>query len=314
MSKDLVSIGITCFNAEETIQRAIDSALNQTYPNVEIIIVDDASSDKTGELVSECAKQHRRIKFFTNKNNQGVAAARNKIIDVAEGEYIVFFDDDDYSFSVRLERQLELLNQVKRQCGGDIFCYCDRYVVKPYESRVDHIAYGLGRGPTDVVNAEEVLHMLMIGVSNRSHYTGRSGEIGCGTLMARKKTLKELGGFDARFRRCAEWDLAVRAVSIDGFFVSVTEPLLTQYKTKSPEKKGKVILTYLVLLRQKNKALLLKRKIYLASICSAYVQYYGSKGPAYKAILFRWVSYFLAPKSIFYQKIKKNLKRWRRPS
>lgn len=90
-----ISIIITAFNAEETISRAIESAIGQDYENLEIIIINDGSEDKTEEKVLEFTKNNENIKYY-KKDNTGVADTRNFGIEKATGEYILFLDDDDY--------------------------------------------------------------------------------------------------------------------------------------------------------------------------------------------------------------------------
>ena len=92
-SMPLISIGITCFNAELTIKNAIESALNQTWINKEIVIVDDCSIDNSCSLIRTFVEKFDFIHFYQNKKNIGVAGTRNNIIKYANGEYIVFFDD-----------------------------------------------------------------------------------------------------------------------------------------------------------------------------------------------------------------------------
>ena len=111
----LITIGVTCFNAEDTITRAIKSAQNQTYPNFEIVVVDDTSTDNSIEIIEGMQKQDQRIFLHRHHENQGVASARNTIIEKAKGEYIAFFDDDDESIPERLSKQYERLSDFQQE-------------------------------------------------------------------------------------------------------------------------------------------------------------------------------------------------------
>jgi len=91
-----VSVIIPTFNNEKLIGRSIESALNQTLKEIEIIVVDDCSNDTTGSIVEEYKKKDNRIKLITNKVNMGVGISRNKALKKAEGEFIGFIDSDDY--------------------------------------------------------------------------------------------------------------------------------------------------------------------------------------------------------------------------
>ncbi len=90
----LISIIIPAYNIENYIVRCLDSLLNQTYKNLEVIVVDDGSSDNTGKIIDDYASKYENIKVI-HKKNAGVSAARNSGIDVANGDYIGFVDGDD---------------------------------------------------------------------------------------------------------------------------------------------------------------------------------------------------------------------------
>lgn len=93
--KILVSIIIPVYNAEKYIGRCLDSVLNQTFHNIEIIIVNDGSEDDSETVIQKYLKQDDRISYFYQENN-GVSMARNKGMDYAGGKYILFVDSDDY--------------------------------------------------------------------------------------------------------------------------------------------------------------------------------------------------------------------------
>lgn len=91
----MISIIIPIYNAEKYLRRAVDSILNQTFSDWELILVDDGSSDCCGEICDEYAGKDGRIQVLHRKN-QGVSASRNAGLDIASGEYIYFLDSDDY--------------------------------------------------------------------------------------------------------------------------------------------------------------------------------------------------------------------------
>lgn len=93
MSK--ISVIIPCYNIAEYIERCVESVINQTYRELEIILVDDGSTDMTGELCEKLSKIDSRIKVL-HKENGGLSDARNAGIDVAEGDFYSFVDGDDY--------------------------------------------------------------------------------------------------------------------------------------------------------------------------------------------------------------------------
>ena len=108
-SAKLVTIGITCFNAEETIERALESAVNQDWTNCEIVLVDDCSTDESVQIANVFAYNHRHIRIIEREKNGGPAASRNTILQHAKGVFVAFFDDDDISFPCRVRSQIKRL-------------------------------------------------------------------------------------------------------------------------------------------------------------------------------------------------------------
>lgn len=95
MEKGLISVIVPVYNVEQYLEKCVNSITNQTYRNLEIILVDDGSTDNSGKICDHLAKNDSRIKVI-HKKNGGVAEARNFGIDVATGENISFIDSDDY--------------------------------------------------------------------------------------------------------------------------------------------------------------------------------------------------------------------------
>ena len=93
--KPCVSVIIPVYNSEKTLKRTLDSVLGQTINNIEVIIIDDGSSDGSREIINNFKKKDSRVKIIFQKNS-GVSSARNRGIEIAEGKYIVFVDSDDY--------------------------------------------------------------------------------------------------------------------------------------------------------------------------------------------------------------------------
>ena len=95
MSQDLISIIVPIYNVDKYIERCVLSLLNQTYKNLEIILIDDGSPDSCPQLCDDYSREDIRVKVI-HKQNAGLGMARNSGIDVAQGKYIVFVDSDDY--------------------------------------------------------------------------------------------------------------------------------------------------------------------------------------------------------------------------
>lgn len=118
------SVIIPVYNAEKTIRRCIDSLVDQNYENAEIILVNDGSSDHSGEICFEYAERFAQVRYF-EKENGGVSSARNLGLDYAAGEYILFVDSDDWVDSAYFRVIDELI--VEHDCDYLIF---SQYIVK----------------------------------------------------------------------------------------------------------------------------------------------------------------------------------------
>ncbi len=106
---NLVSIIIPTYNNANTICRAVDSCINQTYKNIEIIVIDDGSTDNTKEILSKY-KTDERFKYIYQENQER-SVARNHGLDIAKGEYIQFLDSDDEIYLDKIEKQVEFLKK-----------------------------------------------------------------------------------------------------------------------------------------------------------------------------------------------------------
>lgn len=127
--KNLVSIIVPVYKVEKYIKECIDSILNQTYKNLEIILVDDGSPDKCPYICDEYARKDSRIKVI-HKENGGLSSARNLGIDIAQGDYIQFVDSDDLIDS----RMTEILFTNLINTNSDISCCCYYYSEKKSEN------------------------------------------------------------------------------------------------------------------------------------------------------------------------------------
>lgn len=108
--KALVSVIIPAYNVEKFLPKCVESVLSQTYRNLDIIIVDDGATDKTGEIADLYAEKHENIRCI-HKKNGGLSDARNEGLKYARGEYVVFFDSDDWVESTAIEDNLRCLIQ-----------------------------------------------------------------------------------------------------------------------------------------------------------------------------------------------------------
>lgn len=131
----LVSVIMPVYNSSRFLGSAIDSVLNQTHKNLELLIIDDKSTDNSLAIAEEYAKTDNRIRVIASQVNQGVAKARNQGIADAAGDYIALLDSDDVWCHDKLERQLRLLeekNAVISYCSYDFIDENDNSIMKPF--------------------------------------------------------------------------------------------------------------------------------------------------------------------------------------
>lgn len=102
----LISVIIPTFNRESRIGRAVFSALDQTYPNIEILVCDDGSADSTLYVLERISRKDDRLKIFRNDTNRGVSYTRNKLLAESRGDYIVFLDSDDELYDANVLKQI----------------------------------------------------------------------------------------------------------------------------------------------------------------------------------------------------------------
>ena len=110
MNKKLISVLLPVFNAEEDINIAIQSILNQSYKDLELLIIDDGSTDNSYQICMNISEQDNRVKVFRNHNNLGLTKSLNLLINESNGKYLARQDADDWSEETRFEKQLKFMN------------------------------------------------------------------------------------------------------------------------------------------------------------------------------------------------------------
>ncbi|MFC4551167.1 MULTISPECIES: glycosyltransferase family 2 protein [Halorussus] len=215
-----VSVIVPTYDRADVLPRAIDSVLAQTVEDLELLVVDDASTDETPELVAD---YDDRVTLLRHDENRGACAARNTGIEAAEGDYVAFLDSDDVWHEAKLERQLDRLVQE----DDWVAAYCD------YERELP------GAGGT----FEEVVAALL-GNEEDKHKEGGRELIGdvladtlvtCAgsTLVVERAVAEEIGGFDVTLDRFQDPEFVVRVLEA-GKLAYVDETLVTLYGTGSP--------------------------------------------------------------------------------
>jgi glycosyltransferase involved in cell wall biosynthesis len=118
----LISVIIPTYNRADLLPRAVRSACGQTYRNLEILIVDDASSDNTEEIALGLEKEDARVRYIKREKNGGESAARNTGIRKSTGEYVAFLDSDDEWLPEKIEKQMKVFEKNAGSLLGGVFC------------------------------------------------------------------------------------------------------------------------------------------------------------------------------------------------
>ncbi len=115
MNNPVISVIVPFYKAETTLERCVESILNQSYPNLELLLIDDGSTDGSGEICRQFVERDRRVRYHYQENG-GVSSARNLGIDLARGEYVCFVDSDDWMEQDALKLLSEAAEQYKADC------------------------------------------------------------------------------------------------------------------------------------------------------------------------------------------------------
>lgn len=109
MQEELISIITPVYNCERLLPKTIESVINQTYQNWEMILVDDCSSDNSAQIINEFSEKDKRVKYIKLEKNSGVAEARNMALRVSKGRFIAYLDADDLWYPEKLEKQANFM-------------------------------------------------------------------------------------------------------------------------------------------------------------------------------------------------------------
>jgi len=176
--KELVSVIISAYNSQNTIEKSINSLLVQTYKNIEILIIDDGSNDKTLKSIMKFQNEPN-IKIFENKKNIGLTKSLNKLIKISNGKYIARQDSDDISSPNRLMKQVE---DIKKY---DLDFSSSRGYIENTKRKIPGLSYYLP-------------YSFLISYKNPFIH---------GTLMIKKRVIEEVGLYDERFYYAQDYKL-----------------------------------------------------------------------------------------------------------
>jgi glycosyltransferase involved in cell wall biosynthesis len=208
MEELLVTVIIPTYNRARIIAETIENVFQQTYSKLELIVVDDGSTDETVEVLKSYG---RRIRWAVQEN-AGPAAARNRGINMARGEVIAFQDSDDAWHPEKIARQVNLL---ERAGQGVPCCLCNMVIQLPGAvlRSFDVSALNAGIEEGIWINVAEVLATRFVMFNQAA--------------VVRRNVLKKIGGFDESFRLMEDGEMEMR-LSLEGPWAIISEPLATR--------------------------------------------------------------------------------------
>ncbi|WP_009633297.1 glycosyltransferase family 2 protein [Synechocystis sp. PCC 7509] len=192
----LVSVIIPAYNAEAFIERTLNSVLGQTYNNLEVLVVDDGSKDKTFELVQSIAQKDSRVTLIQQKN-AGVATARNLAIEKSQGEYIAPIDADDIWYPSKIEKQVKCILEAGESVG----------LVYSLSANIDENDLIIGQYSDNFIFKPEGKVYTALLCTN---FVGNAS-----TPLIRRTCFKHIGGYNYQLKQeaaqgCEDWDMYLR--------------------------------------------------------------------------------------------------------
>ena len=234
MDQPLITIGLTCYNSEKTIFRAIESAIQQTWENKEIIIVDDCSNDNSLKVIKSINFKGINHKIIHNEINKGLPSSLNKIIKYSKGSYICFFDDDDISFPERIYKQYSKFIKYKNKIKTEkIACYTS--TIRDYQNGYKKLNIAIG-SRNNIPIGEDIINFHFSKELKKNIFYG-SGTPTC-SLFIKKNIFDFIGYYDENLLRTEDCDLAIRLGEKGFHFIGCEEPLIKQFIYKAQYKNG----------------------------------------------------------------------------
>jgi glycosyltransferase involved in cell wall biosynthesis len=233
---DLVSVVVPTRNRAELLRRALATVRAQTYDHIEVIVIDDASTDDTPAVLDRIAEKDERLRILRTDQRCGGAAARNLGIRAARGAFVAFLDDDDEWLATKLEQQLAVAGRVPE--AGVI--YCGVAIVDDHGQR----RFGPLAAPPDARAA------LL-----------RENFVATSSALVRTGLLQSVGGFDERMPRLQDWDLWIRLSRVTRFVLLPRYLVRYHLTPDSTTRDGRALAAASALLLQRLQAELSEREL-----------------------------------------------------
>jgi len=201
--KLLLSVIVANYNNEFYIRECLDSILNQTFKNLEIIVSDDCSTDDSPQIISRYEKKYPGIvKGIFSPVNRGVAQNRHEAILQAKNQFITTLDSDDYYYDAqKLEKEMALISYYKKEKGKDIIAFSNILLVKGDKTLIK--AWGT---PENIKEGK-----ILYEVITRNCMIPRD-------FVMKRHAYFEAGGFDFQFSIYEDWDLKIRLAKTYEFY------------------------------------------------------------------------------------------------
>lgn len=235
-----VSVCIPAYNNEKVIGATIKAILEQTYQNLELIVVDDASKDSTVDIVKKFAEEDARVKLYQNDTNLGMTGNWNKCVGLADSEYIKLICADDILLPNSLEIEMEEL----KKNDNMVMTINDSIMISESGRKLGVFQRYYKKG---VFSGDEIARKSLIA----SNFFGMP----CAVLF-KKSTFEKVGGFDPMFKYILDFDLWIRLAGEGD--VSVLEPKLNYFMLRKDSNTGKVFSKYQDVYMAEHKALVNK--------------------------------------------------------
>ncbi len=198
MNDKKISVLMSVYNNQDSLERAINGILNQTYDNIELLIMDDCSTDNSAYILDSFSEQ-KNVKIFKNISNLGLTKSLNLLLEQATGTYIARQDADDFSLSKRFEIQLDLMVK-KKYSISTTMAYKNEQSVINLTPKFRHL----------------VPSRIYININNPFIH---------GTLMMEKYIIDQIGGYDERFIYSQDYKLFYDLIKNNQKILKISRPL-----------------------------------------------------------------------------------------
>ncbi|HFI2447954.1 TPA: glycosyltransferase family 2 protein [Streptococcus suis] len=242
--KPFISVIIPNFNRQHLIQRAIESVNQQHYSPVEIIVVDDQSTDQSVSIIQDLQKQQDNLSLFVIKENSGANACRSLGVEQAKGEYLAFLDSDDYFLPTKLEKQVRIL-QDRPEVG---------FVVTGFGAKAVHTL------PEGIIPLKETIKQNNLG--------------GFSTLMVRKELFQQVGGLDSNLLSCQDWDLFLKLLQVSQGYKLAEDLVAYEVQEDSISKNSTKVIQGYQIVSQRARAINQTLQVLPEKDLLAYQEYY----------------------------------------